>query len=77
MNDTTSIVRIGSRVRMRDTGRDAELSIVAAEEADAAAGRLSVESPLARALLGRRAGDEVRFRAPGGLVAVTVLEVNG
>ena len=76
MNDTTSIVRIGSRVRMRDRGGDAEFCVVASEDADASAGRVSVDSPLGRALVGRRAGDEVRFRAPAGVLAVTVLEVN-
>ncbi len=77
MNDMTSTVRIGSRVRMRDRGEDAKFSVVAAKDADAASGRVSAESPLGRALLGRRAGDEVKFRAPGGVLAVTVLEVNG
>ncbi len=73
---TQQTIRIGSRVRVRDSDRDAEYRIVAAEDADAAAGRLSAESPLGRALLGRQAGDLVQFRAPGGVLAVTVLEVN-
>jgi hypothetical protein len=40
------------------------------------ADRVSAESPLGHALLGRRAGEQVRFRAPGGVLAVTVVEVN-
>jgi transcription elongation GreA/GreB family factor len=39
--------------------------------------RLSAESPLGRALLGTHVGDEVRYRAPAGVLAVTVVEVNG
>jgi len=57
MNDTTSTIRIGSRVRTREGDGDAEFSIVPAEDTDAAAGQVSVESPLGRALLGRRVGD--------------------
>ena len=58
------VVCIGSRVRTRDLGADAEFIVVSAEEADSMEGRLSVDSPLGRALLGRRAGDEVRPDCP-------------
>jgi transcription elongation factor GreA len=40
--------------------------IVGAEEADARSGRISYSSPLARALIGRRKGDEVEVVTPGG-----------
>ena len=70
-----SMVRIGSRVRVRDVDGEAEFAVVGPEDADAIAERVSAESPLGRALLGRRLGDEVRFRAPGGVLAVTVVEV--
>jgi len=76
MNETTSIIRIGSRVRTRERDGHAEFSIVSPEDADAAAGQVSAESPLGRALLGRQVGDEVRFRAPAGVLSVTVVEVN-
>jgi transcription elongation factor GreA len=72
---TQAAVQIGSRVRVRDADGDAEFSIVPAEEADCMADRVSVESPLGRALLARCTGDEVRFRAPGGVLTVTVVEL--
>lgn len=68
-------VAMGSRVRIRDDDGEAEFTIVAREDADIAEERISAESPLGRALLGRRTGDEVRFRAPGGVLAVTVVGV--
>ena len=77
MNETTSTVRIGSRVRVRDSYGDAEFSVVEPAEADITDERISAESPLGRALLGRHVGDQVRFRAPGGVLSVTVVEVNG
>ena len=54
---------------------DATFRIVEPESADAVADRVSALSPLGSALLGRRAGDEVRFRAPGGVLVATVVAV--
>jgi len=69
------VVHIGSRVRVRDADGEAEFAVVAPEDADATAERVSATSPLGHALLGRRPGDEVRFRAPGGALTVTVVDV--
>jgi transcription elongation GreA/GreB family factor len=58
------IVRFGARVTIeRDDGRRQTFRIVGEDEADPAAGSLSYVSPLARALLGRAAGDVVRVGA--------------
>jgi transcription elongation GreA/GreB family factor len=70
------VIRIGSRVRVRDGDGDAEFSVVGPEDADAVAERVSSESPLGKALLGRRPGERVRFRGPAGELAVTVLGVS-
>ncbi len=75
MTDRVDMIRVGSRVRVRDADGQVEFNIVEPAEADIAAERISAESPLGRALLGRQTGDEVRFRAPGGLLSVTVVEV--
>ncbi|HXM58259.1 MAG TPA: GreA/GreB family elongation factor [Candidatus Dormibacteraeota bacterium] len=71
----SSTVSIGSLVRVRDRDGEEEYTIVGGEEADVVSGRISTESPLAMALLGRAAGDQVKVRAPGGLRAVTILRV--
>jgi transcription elongation factor GreA len=52
-----------------------EYTIVGVEDADAASSRISMESPLAMALLGHGAGEQVKVRAPGGLRQVTILDV--
>jgi transcription elongation factor GreA len=67
------LIRVGSRVRVRFRDGEAEFSIVADEDADATANRVSAESPIARALLGHQAGDDVRFRAPDGPLTVTIM----
>jgi transcription elongation factor GreA len=69
------VVQVGSRVRVRDADGEDEFALVAAEDVDTGANRISIESPLGRALLGRRVGDRVRFRAPGGVMGVTVVDV--
>jgi transcription elongation factor GreA len=79
MSTSPADVRIGSRVRVRDRGADGgaveEFQIVDPHDVAPQLGRISSESPLGRALLGRRVGDTVHVRTPGGLRVVTVLEV--
>jgi transcription elongation factor GreA len=53
-------------VRDLDSGREATHVLVSAAESDPANGRLSIDSPLGRALAGARPGDEVEFDAPRG-----------
>jgi transcription elongation GreA/GreB family factor len=70
------VIRVGSRVRIAYEGEDEDEFVLAgAEELDTGAFRLSTESPLGRALLGRHVGERVRFRAPGGIMGVTVRAV--
>lgn len=49
-----------------DNGKDVCYQIVGEDEADIKAGRISVSSPIARALIGRREGDAATVEAPGG-----------
>src|SRR6185295_3672866 len=57
-----------------DTGDEAEYRIVGPDETGPA-GWISVDSPVARAVLGKREGDEVSVRAPKGIVVYTVVAV--
>lgn len=59
-----------------DGAEDAETyHIVSAVEADPLNGRISYESPLGRALLGRKRGDRVEVLTPGGVIHFRVLEI--
>jgi transcription elongation GreA/GreB family factor len=69
------VVVAGSCVRVRDDEGERELLIVEPADADARSGRVSMESPLGRALLGHGAGDRVVVRAPAGGRAVSIVEV--
>jgi hypothetical protein len=68
-------VQVGSRVRVRDADGEDEYTIVRRGEADPAQGRISTESPVGRALLGGRRGEEVKVQTPGGVRALTIVEV--
>ena len=60
-------VFFGAFVRLEDEGgARRELRLVGPDESDPGAGRISIESPLGRALLGRVCGDEVVVRRPKG-----------
>jgi transcription elongation factor GreA len=65
----TDVVAFGTTVTVADsgTGREATWTLVGPTEADISAGKLSAESPVARALMGRRPGDEVSVQTPGGV----------
>ena len=62
------VVGFGSTVAVVDevSGKALDFTLVGPTEADLKAGRLSSESPVARALVGARAGDTVSVQTPGG-----------
>jgi transcription elongation factor GreA len=62
------VVSFGSTVAVVDeaTGKPLSLTLVGPTEADLKSGRISAESPVARALIGARAGDSVTVQTPGG-----------
>jgi len=61
-------VGYGSRVTLRDTEKGGEVGyqLVTAEESDVAQGLISTNSPIGRALLGKKQGDVVRVQTPAG-----------
>lgn len=69
-------VQVGSTVTIQEEGMDSEIyTIVGAAEADPSLGRISNESPLGRALLGKKTGDKVLVEAPQGSFTVEILKV--
>ena len=74
---TPDKVRFGCTVRLEDveTGGEVQYTIVGEDEAEAASGRISITSPVAKAMLGKRVEDEVVVRVPKGTRQFEVLEV--
>jgi transcription elongation factor GreA len=73
----SSDVRIGSTVHLQDAeGKRIEYTIVGSAEADPKSGRISNESPVGQALLGKRVGDEAQVSAPKGVMRYTVTKIS-
>jgi transcription elongation factor GreA len=72
-----SHVKFGAHVRLVDdeTEKEATYQIVGVHEADIKARRLSISSPLAKALIGKKVGDAVSVPAPGGDRSYEILEI--
>ena len=70
-------VKFGATVTLADEDNDAKVKyqIVGDLEADAKHGRISISSPIARALIGKTAGDTVEVAAPGGARSYEILKV--
>lgn len=70
-------VVFGATVDLLDLEADREITyrIVGEDEADIKQGLISVNSPIARALVGKHEGDSVQFEAPGGRRVYEILEV--
>ena len=72
------VVRFGASVHLADEDTDEETTyrIVGSHEADIAAGRLSVTSPLGHALIGKSIGDSVEVMTPRGSKAYEIIKVS-
>jgi transcription elongation factor GreA len=74
---TADTVGMGSTVTVAERGKREEetFQIVGSAEADPAHGRISNESPVGRALMGRRVGDEVQVRIPDGVRHLKIADI--
>ncbi|MDR7523174.1 MAG: transcription elongation factor GreA [Armatimonadota bacterium] len=73
----SDVVAVGSTVRLRDLagGGEISLTIVGSAEADPLRDRISNESPVGQALIGRKQGETVTVRVPDGILKYTILEI--
>ena len=74
----TSIINMGSIVKVYDKEFDetVEYSIVGSNEVDPFQNKISDMSPIGKALVGKRAGDEVTVELPAGSINLQILEVS-
>ena len=59
----------------QETGNAVHYQIVGSDEADIKKNKVSITSPLARSLIGKKEGDEVEVRAPRGIINYSVVEI--
>ncbi len=74
----TSKVLIHSSVQLKNaqTGQQMTYKLVAQSEADLKSGKISVDSPIGKGLLGKEAGDKAEIKVPNGTITFEILEVS-
>ena len=74
---TADVVSIGATVRLRDVGanKTVEYKIVGSAEANPAENKLSNESPVGKAIIGRKKGETVEVSAPRGALKFKILDI--
>lgn len=72
------VVCIGAKVKLKDLNKNSELSykIVSPVEADYDSGKISITSPVAKGLLGKKVGDVVKINVPAGLLHYEILSIS-
>ncbi len=71
------LATLGARIKVKDLSGDREesYSLVGPEESDPASGKISFQSPLGKAFLGRHVGDQVNAQLPGGTRSYKILSI--
>lgn len=70
------IVRLGSKVELKDGGKPITYQVVGTIEANPAEGKISDESPIGKALLGKKVGDKVEITTPAGSHSYKVIKIS-
>lgn len=75
---STSKIQLLNRVKLKNVATKAvmEYTLVTESEADFKAGRLSIATPIAKALLGKKVGDVVDIKVPAGTMKLEVLSIS-
>ena len=75
-DDATHGIMLGSRVTIvSEDGTEEQYKLVGSAEARAREGRISHESPMGRALMGRKVGDKIEVNAPSGTLRFSIKEI--
>lgn len=72
----SGVVRVGSTVTVHGNGNEKTYMIVGSNETDPSAGKISNETPIAKALLGHRQGEAVQVTTPAGAIEYTIVSVS-
>jgi transcription elongation factor GreA len=77
-NHDSSEIRLLSRIKIRNKGTNKEMEyiIVPESEADFKNGKISIGSPIARGLLGKKVGEVVKIKVPSGEIALEILNIS-
>lgn len=72
-----SAVVLGSTVKLRsDAGKEKQFQVVGTVEADPLSGKISDESPIGQALMGKKNGDKIEIKLPAETISYTIVEIS-
>jgi transcription elongation factor GreA len=69
-------VRLGSNVSLKNAGKPLQFQVVGTMEADPTRGKISDESPIGKALMGKRVGDKAEIKTPAGSHIYSIVEIS-
>ena len=72
---TNGQVNVGCKVTLHINGKKEEFTVVGEWEADPSSKKISHESPLGKALMGKKVGDKVEVEAPAGKIHYKILNI--
>jgi transcription elongation factor GreA len=75
-NNHSSTIKLGSTVKVNTGSDNEEFTVVGEWEADPKDKKISHESPLGKALIGKKVGEEVEVEAPAGKIVYTIEAIN-
>jgi transcription elongation factor GreA len=75
-NAKSDVVVVGSVVEIEDDGEKLKYEIVGSDEADPLAGRISLDSPIGAALIGKKAGESVSVKTPAGTSVCKIISIS-
>lgn len=75
LDNTKALVLSTVRIKNQTNGKEMTYTLVADAEADLAAGKISVNSPIGKGLLGKSVGDEADIQVPNGVMKFDILEI--
>lgn len=71
----SGVVSIGNIVKIKLNGEATDFELVGINESDPASGKISNESPIGRALIGKKIGDKISAQTPGGELKLEIISV--
>ena len=74
-SDKPDVASLGNKVTVKVGGSEMTYTLVGELEADPASGKVSKASPIGKAIMGKKVGEEVEFDAPGGKMELEIVEI--
>ena len=75
LDTSKALIHSTVKIKNQSNGMEMTYKLVAQSEADLATGKISVDSPIGKGLLGKKVGDEAEVTVPNGIMKFDVLEI--